>query len=82
MNKNDIKILKLNYESFRKRLADSRYKEDFDISSGCFVSFGTVGATIFKYKKNRLYRKIVNGWKELSFNEFMEKFNIAEWEKV
>lgn len=82
MNKNDIKILKENYEHYRERLSDSKYKEDLDISSRCFVSFGTVGATIFKYKKNRWYRKIVNGWKELSFNEFMEKFNIVEWEEI
>lgn len=82
MNKNDIKALKENYERYRERLTDSRFKEDLDISSSCFVSFGTAGATIFKCKKNKWYRKIVNGWKDLSFDEFMEKVNSMEWEEA
>ena len=41
MNNRDIEILKQNYERYRERLKNSIYKEDMDISSSCFVSFGT-----------------------------------------
>lgn len=82
MNNRDIEILKQNYERYRERLKNSRYKEDMDISSSCFVSFGTSGLTVFKFNraKCRWKKKTINDWKNLSFDEFMKKFREAEWE--
>lgn len=82
MNNRDIEILKQNYEKYRERLKNSIYKEDMDISSSCFVSFGTSGLTAFKFNraKCRWKKKTINDWKNLSFDEFMKKFRETEWE--
>lgn len=82
MNNSDIKILKENYERYKEKLKNSTYKEDMDISSSCFVSFGTYGLTVFKFNnsKCRWKKKTINDWKNLSFDEFMKKFKETEWE--
>lgn len=82
MNNNDIKILKESYEMCKEKLNGSTYKEDIDISNSCFVSFGTYGLTVFKFNKAkcRWKKKIINDWKNLSFDEFMKKFKEKEWE--
>lgn len=46
------------------------------------MTFGRQGMSVFKYRNKRWHRKTVNGWKELTFDEFMQKFNQVEWEEV
>ena len=82
MNKYDIQLLKLNWEIMRNKLKNSKYKYTLNVSSSCYAQFGTCGISIFKYFKNKWHRKIINYWKELSFNEFIIKFNEEEWEMV
>ena len=82
MNKNDIKILKENWEFQKERLKNTEYKEAIDISSSCYVEFGIYGVSVFKYLKGKWNRKTINYWRELSFGQFMDKFNEAEWEEI
>ena len=83
MNKHDKEFLSLNWELMKekaKRLGPVKFY--LDISSGCYVEFGTYGISVNKYRNKRWYRKIVNGWKELTFDEFTVKFGQTEWEKI
>lgn len=80
MTTNDKHILDLNWEPAQYRVKVSGKAETMDISSSCYVIFGTVGITVFKYKAGKWRRKTVNYWKELSFQEFIQKFNETEWE--
>lgn len=81
MNSSDIKILKLNYENYRQRLANATYKESLDISSGCYIDFGKYGLSVNKYdiSKKHWKRKTINNWKNLSFPELMKEYKKAEW---
>lgn len=82
MNKNDIKILQENWELQKERLKNAEHKETMDVSSSCYVEFGVCGISIFKHKKGRWNRKIVNYWKELSFEQFIDNFNETDWEEI
>lgn len=82
MNKHDKEILSLNWELKKEQLKEIPYQETMDISSSCYVTFGTCGVGIYKYRNGGWNRKTVNGWKNLSFNEFMERFDAEEWEAV
>lgn len=82
MNKHEKAFLKANWEQMQKKLQHSLCAEELEISVGCYVSFGTVGISVFKYKNKRWFRKIVNGWKKLTFIEFYAKFEQAEWERI
>lgn len=82
MNKHDIEMLKANWELKRELLKNWQYKESMDISSSCYVDFGTCGISVWKYRKGKWNRKIINYWRELNFEQFMEKFNNQEWEIV
>lgn len=82
MNKNDIKVLQENWELQKNRLRNAEYKETMDISSSCYVEFGICGVSVFKYLKGKWNRKIINNWKEFSFEQFMDNFNEAEWEEI
>lgn len=82
MNSGDIRILKLNYENYRQWLANVTYKKSLDISSSCYIDFGTYGLSVNKYdmSKQRWKNKIINNWKNLSFSEFMKEYKKSEWE--
>lgn len=82
MNSDDIRILKLNYENYRQWLANVTYKKSLDISSSCYIDFGTYGLSVHKYdmSKQRWKNKIINNWKNLSFSEFMKEYKKSEWE--
>lgn len=82
MNKHEKDFLKASWEQMQKKLQYSLSAENMDISQGCYVSFGTVGISVFKYRNKRWLRKTVNGWKELTFAGFMTKFEKTEWEKI
>jgi len=80
MNKHDIEVLRANWELKREQFKGDNHKRDMDISSSCYVSFGTYGAMVFKYIKGKWHRKTVNDWKTLNFDEFLKAFNAQEWE--
>lgn len=40
MNKNDIEVLKINWELMKEKAKICQYKFDLDISSSCYVEFG------------------------------------------
>lgn len=82
MNKHEIEMLKANWELKRESLKNWQYKESMDISSSCYVDFGTCGISVWKYRKGKWNRKIINHWRELDFEQFMVKFNNQEWEVV
>lgn len=82
MNKHDKDFLKANWDQMKEKAKWDLYKFDLDVSSSCYVTFGRQGMSVFKYRNKRWHRKTVNGWKELTFDEFMQKFNQAEWEEV
>ena len=82
MSKEERAALAAVWEINRCRLADAKQAEDLELSPKCYVSFGTYGIAFCKYRQGRWQQKIVNDWRSLSFAEFLEKFNEAEWEKV
>lgn len=85
MNKRDLAFLKLNYESKREQLKYSTHAESMDISSSCYVIFGTVGLKVCKYKGfsgGKWLVKVVNHWKDLDWNQFVDKLNETEWEEM
>ena len=82
MNKHERDFLKANWEQMQKKLQYSLSAEELDVSDGCYVTFGTVGISVFKYRNKRWLRKTVNGWKKLTFVEFMAKLEQGEWESV
>ena len=82
MSKYDIKILSQNWEFQKKRAKELMVCFTLDLSSSCYARFGTVGLTICKYKNGKWLRKVVNGWKELSFDAFLGQLNDAEWEAI
>ena len=82
MNKKDKEILALNWDMQRERSRRLGIKFSLDLSSSCYVEFGVVGLAIYKHRQGKWYRKIVNYWKELAFEEFMEAFEKAAWEKA
>ena len=82
MNKHEKDFLKASWEQMQKKLQYSLSAEELNISNGCYATFGTVGLSVFKYRNRRWIRKIINGWKNLTFAEFMVKFEQAEWEEV
>lgn len=83
MNKHDKEYLSLNWDLMKKKAKQlGSVKFFLDISSSCYADFGTYGISVYKYRNNRWLRKIINGWKELTFDEFMVKFDQTEWEKV
>lgn len=82
MNKHDTKVLRMNWEPKKNQLKNANYMESMDISNGCYVDFGTYGISVWKYLKGKWSRKIVNGWKSLSFEQFMTELNNQEWEVV
>lgn len=82
MNKHDKEILRQNWELKKAQLAGSKYQQSMDISSSCYVVFGTYGISVFKYRNGVWYRKIVGDWKSLTFDEFMEQFRQEAWEST
>lgn len=82
MNKGEKDFLKVNWEQMQKKLQYSLSAEELDVSNDCYVTFGTVGLSVFKYRNKRWVRKTINNWKKLTFAEFMAKFVQVEWEKV
>lgn len=81
MNKRDLEILKENYERMKSFLKDGS-TDSMDISSSCYVQFGKYGLSCFKYQKSGWIRKIVNGWRDLTWEQFIEKYNDTTWERV
>lgn len=82
LSRNDKKTLKQNWDLMKERGERLNFKFDLDISSGCYAEFGTVGMSVYKYRNKRWYQKTINGWKELSFEQFVAKFNQEEWEEI
>lgn len=82
MNTEERAALAAIWEDKRRDLADAKHAEDYEISAKCYVSFGTYGAAFCKFRQGRWQCKIVNNWRSLSFPEFLEKFEEAEWEKM
>ena len=79
MSENDKTFLRMNWERMKVWLGSDN-STSIDISSSCFAQFGTCGMTLFKWKNNAWHRKIVNYWRDLSFDEYLEQFNNQEWE--
>lgn len=79
MNKHEKDFLKAKWEQMQKGLQYSLSAVDMDVSASCYVTFGTVGLSVSKYRNKRWIRKTVNDWKSLSFTEFMEKFEQEKW---
>jgi len=82
MNKHDFEIIKMNWDRKREQLRDAKCAETMDVSSSCYVIFGTYGFSYCKYKNGRWQRKIVNDWKSLDFDEFIKRCEAAEWERL
>lgn len=88
LSKNDLQVLRRNWDLMQERAKVLNFCFSLDVSSSCYVTFGTFGLTVFKYdykdyRKNRRvnwYRKTVNGWKEMSFDEFLREFEELDWE--
>ena len=82
MYKQEKELLKSIWEERRETLRDARQAEDTQLSESCYVSFGTYGIAVCKYRQGRWQRKIVNNWRALSFDEFLALYNAAPWEKM
>ena len=54
--------------------------EDTSLSDTCFITFGTYGLVVWKYRRNKWYRKMINDWHNISFAEFKKAYKAAEWE--
>ena len=79
MNEHDKAFLRLNWERMKEWLGKDN-STSIDISSSCYAHFGKCGMTLYKWKNNAWHRKIVNYWRDLSFDEYLKQFNNQEWE--
>lgn len=79
MNREEIALLRDKWDSARVNKGITS-AEDMSLSNTCFVTFGTYGMSVWKYRKNKWYRKIVNDWHNLSFADFLRKYKSEEWE--
>lgn len=82
VRKADLNHLEENWELFQEQLKESPNSLDYDLSTGCYVTFGTYGISVFKYERNHWYRATVNNWKQLSFDQFLEALASEKWEKI
>lgn len=82
MNKHDFEIIKMNWDHQRERLRNAKYAETMDVSSSCCMIFGTYGVSYCKFRNGSWQRKIVNDWRALDFDEFIKKFEAAQWERM
>lgn len=78
----DTLLLENSWEDMRKLLASADHSHSMDLSPNCYVKFGTYGITVYKFRKQtqKWYRKIVNDWKNLTYNDFYEQFKELPWE--
>ena len=82
MNKQERSYLKNNWELHKERLKNVDYKDAIDISNNCYVEFGLCGIAVIKHIKGKWYRKIINYWKELSYEQFIKEYDEQEWEML
>lgn len=82
MNKQEKELLRSIWEERRETLRFARQAEDTQLSESCYVSFGTYGIAVCKYRQGRWQEKIVNNWRALSFQEFLERLADVPWEKM
>lgn len=80
MNAKEMAALKEVWNSARTNRGIT-YSEDMSLSDTCFVTFGTYGMSVWKYRKKKWYRKIVNDWHNKSFDEFKKDYKATEWEE-
>lgn len=80
MNATEMAVLKEVWDSARANRGIT-YSEDMGLSDTCYVIFGTYGMSVWKYRKNKWYRKIVNDWHNLSFADFLKEYRSEEWEE-
>ena len=80
MNATEMAMLKEVWDNVRVNKGIT-YSEDMGLSDTCYVIFGTYGMSVWKYRKKKWYRKIVNDWHNKSFDEFKQDYKTEEWEE-
>lgn len=81
MNNHDWAIFRMNYERVKERVNANNRSECMDISSSCYVRFGTHGLSIYKYKNCKWLSKTVNGWRSLSYEQIRPIIQSEKWEE-
>lgn len=79
MNATEMTMLKEVWDSARVNKGINQ-PDDMNLSVTCFVTFGTYGLVVWKYRRNKWYRKMINDWHNISFAEFKKAYKAADWE--
>ena len=82
MNANDIAMLREIYELQKEMMAKCNVKTSVDLSSSCYVDFGTVGLTVYKWKKEKWHKKHINYWRDISCDEAITSLKKERWSEA
>lgn len=77
LSSEDKQLLREGYEKFLNTINSN----DCTLEHG-YAIFGTFGMALCMYKSCRWYRKIVNDWREKSFDQMLEALAQLEWEDL